>query len=102
LARATSAAAAALDNVCVPRISAFYGIVIWMYYDDHNPPHFHATYGEHEAIIEILTWRVVRGSLPPRALRLVEEWASAHPTELAEDWDRARSGQPLEPIAPLS
>ena len=42
-----------LDNVRVPRISAFYGIVIWMYYDDHNPPHFHATYGEHEALIEI-------------------------------------------------
>ena len=86
----------------MPRISAFYGIVIWMYYDDHNPPHFHATYGAHEAIIEIATRRVLRGSLPARALRLVEEWSASHHGELSADWDRARVGQPLEPIAPLA
>jgi len=62
----------------VPRISAFYGIVIWMYYDDHNPPHFHATYAEHEAIIDIASRRVLRGSLPARAKRLVDEWAAEH------------------------
>jgi hypothetical protein len=79
----------------------FYGIVIWMYYDDHNPPHFHATYGEHEAIVEILTRRVLRGSLPPRALRLVEEWALSHAEELHADWQRARDGEPLVAIDPL-
>jgi hypothetical protein len=86
----------------MPRICSFYGIVIWMYYDDHNPPHFHATYGEYDAAIEIATCQVLRGSLPPRALRLVKEWAFAHTAELAADWDRARSDEPLEPIAPLS
>ncbi len=86
----------------MPRISAFYGIVIWMYYDDHNPPHFHATYGEHEAIIGIGTRHVLRGSLPVRALRLVEERAAAHEDELSADWDRARDGRTLEPIAPLA
>jgi len=54
-------------------LSAFYGIVIWMYYDDHNPPHFHATYAEHEAIIDIASRRVLRGSLPARSKRLVDE-----------------------------
>ena len=73
-----------------------------MYYDDHNPPHFHATYGEHDAAIELATCQVLRGSLPPRALRLVKEWTFAHTAELIEDWDRARNGQTLEPIAPLS
>lgn len=34
----------------MPTISMFYGIVIRMYYDDHNPPHFHAFFGEYEAI----------------------------------------------------
>jgi hypothetical protein len=85
----------------MPRISAFYGIVIWMYYDDHNPPRFHATYGEHAAVIEIPTLRVLHGSLPARALRLVEEWARAHSQELAGDWHLAREGQPLIPIDPL-
>jgi len=85
----------------MPRISSFYGIAILMYYDDHNPPHFHATYAEHHVLVEIGTRRVLTGSLPRRALRMVEEWAATHATELAEDWERARSGEPLVPIAPL-
>ena len=85
----------------MPRICAFYGIVIWMYFSDHDPPHFHAKYGEHEAIIEISTWRVLRGSLPARALRLVEEWAAGHAADLLDDWERARTGKPLAPIPPL-
>jgi uncharacterized protein DUF4160 len=86
----------------VPRISAFYGIVIAMYYRDHEPPHFHAVYGEHEATIEIATLRVLSGSLPTRALRLVREWAALHTHELAANWRRAREHQPLDTIAPLS
>ena len=90
-----------MDNGPVPRISAFYGIVIWMYYDDHNPPHFHATYGEHEALIELDGLHIVRGSLPARALRLVEEWAGQHVDELRRDWDLARAAEPLAAIPPL-
>jgi hypothetical protein len=85
----------------MPRISAFYGIVIWMYFDDHSPPHFHATYGEYEAIVEIATRRVLRGHLPARALRLVAEWAAGHEAELFRDWRLARAAKPLLPIDPL-
>lgn len=85
----------------MPRISVFYGIVIWMYYDDHNPPHFHARYGEYEVTVAITTLSVLNGWLPARALRLVGEWAGAHAAELVDDWERARAGQPLVPIDPL-
>ncbi len=72
-----------------------------MYYQDHAPPHFHAIYAEHEAEIDIRTGETLRGSLPRRAQRLVKEWAEVHRLELVEDWDRARAGEPLNPIEPL-
>jgi Protein of unknown function (DUF2442)/Domain of unknown function (DUF4160) len=71
----------------VPRISTFYGIVIWMYDDkiQHlGRPHFHAGYGGDEASIDIEDLAVLAGRLPPRALRLVVEWAGAHQVELRE------------------
>lgn len=85
----------------MPRISQFYGILIYMYYRDHAPPHFHAIYGDHEALVEIATGAVIAGSLPRRAKDLVLEWAAARRPELAENWERARSAQPLNQIAPL-
>ena len=85
----------------MPRVSQFFGIVIAMYYADHAPPHFHARYGEHEALIAIDTLDVIDGSLPRRALALVLEWAAQHGAELRGDWDRARRGLPLAPIDPL-
>lgn len=85
----------------MPRISQFFGIVIAMYFDDHSPPHFHALYGEHEAVFRIDTLDMLFGSLPGRARALVLEWASLHRRELQLDWERARRGEPLEPIAPL-
>jgi hypothetical protein len=88
----------------MPRISTFYGIVIWMYHDEIQHlgrPHFHATYGGDEASIDIETRAVLAGDLPRRAKRLVREWARAHQAELRENWARARSHQPLEPIDPL-
>ena len=84
----------------VPRISSFYGIVITMYYVEHGRPHFHAAYGGLEASIDIETHEL-RGTLPPRALRLVLEWAGLHRAELLENWDRARGSQSLKRIAPL-
>ena len=59
----------------MPTISAFYGILIRMFFNDHTPPHFHARYGEFEATIEIGSWRILQGKLPSRALMLVQEWA---------------------------
>jgi chromosome condensin MukBEF ATPase and DNA-binding subunit MukB len=85
----------------VPRISAFYGIVITMYYRDHDPPHFHAVYGEHRAQIVIATLEPRCGELPARALRLVREWAELHRTELQANWAKARARQPLDTIPPL-
>jgi hypothetical protein len=85
----------------VPRISEFYGIVIAMYYADHAPPHFHARYGEREALIGIDPLLLLRGSLPPRALALVLEWAGIHRLELEVDWLRAARGLPLASIPPL-
>jgi hypothetical protein len=62
----------------MPRISEFYGIIIEMYWSDHNPPHFHARYAEHRAEIDIRTLGVLRGRLPAKAMGLVTEWGSLH------------------------
>jgi hypothetical protein len=85
----------------VPRISAFYGIIIAMYFDDHPPPHFHAKYGEHQAQIAIATGQVLNGELPRRAQALVEEWTELHREELLVDWERAARHEPLSSIEPL-
>ncbi len=85
----------------MPQICRFFGIVIAMYFSDHAPPHFHAKYAEHEAVISIDSLRVREGSLPPRAFGMVLEWASLHREELFENWDLAHAGHPLRPIAPL-
>jgi hypothetical protein len=85
----------------VPEVSRFLGIVIGMFFNDHNPPHFHATYGEHEAAVSIRDGLVLWGSLPRRALGHVQEWRQAHLAELEDNWERARAKQLLRPIAPL-
>ena len=85
----------------MPTISVFYGIVIQMFWRDHGPPHFHALYGEHEATVEIRELRVLRGSLPPRAMALVLEWATDRQDNLLEDWELCIQRQPLKPIRPL-
>ena len=86
----------------MPEISRFYGIIIRMYFNDHNPPHFHAVYGGSEAVVDINTLAVLAGRLPPRAMGLVVEWASLHRDELLADWQRARDSEPLERIDPLA
>ena len=82
-------------------ISRFFGIVIKMFFDDHNPPHFHAEYGDSAALIDIRNLSVFSGRLPPRAMGLVIEWATLHNQELLADWERARAQQELRRIAPL-
>ena len=85
----------------VPKISEFFGIKIFMYFEDHPPPHFHAQYAEFEATIRIEDLSVLRGGLPARALGLVVEWATLHTAELAENWRLAESNQMLVKIDPL-
>jgi Domain of unknown function (DUF4160) len=88
----------------MPRISFFYGISIWMYHDEvhhRGRPHFHARYGEDAASIDLETLEMLAGQLPPRARRLVVEWARAHREELRRNWRLARAHQPLHQIEPL-
>ena len=79
----------------------FFGIVIQMFWREHGPPHFHAIYAEHEAVIDIRELRVTRGSLPRRALALVLEWAEAHRDELLEDWELCSRLKTPKSIPPL-
>ena len=82
-------------------ICRFFGIVIKMYFDDHNPPHFHAGYAGDEALIDVNTLAVFSGRLPARAQALVSEWATLHREELLSDWQKAKSLEPLDKIEPL-
>lgn len=85
----------------MPEISRFFGIIIKMFFDDHNPPHFHAEYSGHLALIDIRNLSIFSGHLPPRVMGLVIEWATIHQEELFADWERARAQQELQKIAPL-
>ena len=86
----------------MPEISRFYGIIIKMYIKDPAPPHFHAEYGEFEALIKINNGEVLEGSLPRRALRLVQDWAELHKDELLDDFKLLVEGKPdWKPIKPL-
>ena len=85
----------------MPEISRFYGIVIKMYFGDHNPPHFHAEYGDKQVVVNLNTLAIIAGKLPPRAMGLVTEWATLHQQELQELWERAENLQPLGRIDPL-
>ncbi len=71
-----------------------------MYFNDHNPPHFHAKYSGHEALFNF-KGDLIEGELPKRAVKFVQEWISFHKTELEVNWEKARTGHPLDNIAPL-
>ena len=91
----------ARDDGVVPRISAFYGIAIYMYFSDHAPPHSHAQYGGIEAVIAISDGAVIRGSIPDRALRLVREWLELRREEVEANGLRATTPASLNTIDPL-
>ena len=83
-------------------ISRFFGIVIAMFYDDHEPPHFHARAADGAAKVQIVdTLEVIESTLGRRQLRFVLAWAELHQGELLEDWRLARAGETLQPIEPL-
>jgi hypothetical protein len=85
----------------MPEISRFFGIVIAMYYNDHEPPHFHARYGSQKAKIRIDPPTLISGDLPPRALGMVMEWAALHRKELRENFAAAMDRRPTRKIEPL-
>lgn len=85
----------------MPELSRFYGIVIRMFWVDHPPPHFHAVFGEYEALIAIETAAIIAGSLPLGARSLVSQWVELHRQDLLQQWELARQGQPLGKIEPL-
>ncbi len=84
----------------MPEISRFFGIVIQMYFSDHQTPHFHARYGGKRAVVQIRTLKAM-SNLSPRVLGFVVEWARLHRQELLENWERARRGEMLLEIEPL-
>ena len=85
----------------MPEISLFYGIRVTMYYDDHNPPHFHVEYAGNKALIDIINATVVRGALPNKQLKLVLAWCVLHQDELMQNWELSKQGLPLNRINPL-
>jgi len=85
----------------VPEICRFYGIIIKMFFNDHQPPHFHAEYGGEEILVAIDTLAIFAGGLPPRATGLVIEWATLHKRELNEAWYKASTLEPVGRIDPL-
>jgi Domain of unknown function (DUF4160) len=84
----------------VPTVCSFAGIVVAMYYNDHNPPHFHARSGNGTVVIEVQGPRVYKGSLPTRQLDQVLNWAADHRDELMRNWELARQGRPIDRIDP--
>jgi len=85
----------------MPEISRFLGIVIAMYYKEHEPPHFHAKYGNQTGVFSIAELKLIEGGLPKRVISLVIEWAFEHRDELMEDWELAITKRPLRKIPPL-
>jgi hypothetical protein len=85
----------------MPEISRFFGIVIFMYYDEHNPPHFHVKYNEERAVLSIHELKVLHGNLSRRALSLVLEWANEHRDELNNNWNSIQTTGEFSKIAPL-
>ncbi len=85
----------------MPEICRFLGISIRMYFNEHDPPHFHAVYNDWRAQIEIQPLHLSNGELPPRVLGLVLEWALAHRTELLDNWRSLRTSGQFRRIEPL-
>jgi len=83
-------------ELSMPEISRFYGIIVAMFFGDHNPPHFHARYGAEKVAIEIESLRILEGFFPPRALGLVIEWAAQHKNELLQNNQVPEKIEPLE------
>lgn len=85
----------------MPEISRFYGIVIAMFYDDHNPPHFHAFVGDSQAVFSIQSMKILKGNIPRKSHKSVIEWGVKNRERLLENWYLSIERKPLIPIPPL-
>lgn len=85
----------------MPLVSEFFGIKVYMYWDEHVPPHFHAHYGSFKAIISIADASVFNGALPLRQLKLVLAWCEIHRDELMANWNSALKHGVISSIDPL-
>lgn len=86
----------------MPLVCEFFSIKIYMYWDDHTPPHFHAQYGNDKALVSINDAVVIKGSLPSRQLKLVLAWCELHEKELFANWDSAKQHGEIQRISPLA
>jgi hypothetical protein len=84
----------------MPVISRFFGIVVFMHWRDHAPPHFHARYQDEESSIEIESGHVV-GRMGARAIAILQEWRQMYKAELLADWMSAEQKRSLQRIPPL-
>lgn len=84
----------------MPEICRFYGIIISLFWRDHNPPHIHFSYGNYECTISVIE-RVVEGKSPAKVISKVNEWIDAHENEILTLWEKAQKGEPLNKIEPL-
>ena len=85
----------------MPEISRFYGIIIKMFFNEHNPPHFHAEYQGFKVSISIEKG-IVEGRMPKRALNLIFEWLEIHKDELIENWKSIEETGDYNKIEPLN
>ena len=85
----------------MPTICMFRGIKIFINWRDHQPPHFHATYGGSSVIVSIRDIEVLEGNMPSKQLKMLLGWAALHQDELLENWSLAEQNQELFPIDPL-
>jgi hypothetical protein len=86
----------------MPKISQFFGIMIFMFFRDHMPPHIHAKYGDYEGIVGLNPIGQIKGNLPPRVLGLVIEWANMYSKELNNAWQAASKGETIPKVPPLA
>ena len=90
-----------LTHEIVSKLSSFYGISIYIYSRDHNPPHFHVYYGEYSAIVRISNCEVLRGEIPERVQRLVREWLLLYGSEVLQAWNQIQEGKPIDVVEQL-
>lgn len=84
----------------MPTVSIFFGIVIYMYFEDHNPPHFHAKYQEFRGLFT-LDGELIKGDIPEKQKKLIAAWAEIHREELINNWELAKHKKEILTIEPL-
>ncbi|MDR2231743.1 MAG: DUF4160 domain-containing protein [Tannerella sp.] len=85
----------------MPYISTFFGLLIQMYFDEHNPPHIHVRFQNDKAIFNIQNGDMTHGNLSNRNRRLVQAWIELHRDELILNWELCRNDEQPFKIEPL-